>query len=584
MTPTPTVTPQIQPGVAVCEFSGNGFSFNVRSLPRIDGAVITSISGTRTVFVLGYLSGDVPSSGYTSDVWWLVSFGERDLSGQLVATGYVYSEVVIGDSPCASMVSVVPEVEIPPPPPPGICLVQVLSNSSATIYGSDLAGTVNYYSTHLGDIGNTIGDQEDETALVFPVYGLFITNGVSYFLLSPVGEVQPDVYSQMFPSLPGNPMAAQNWVNASFFTITSPARACDESALGRIPFYFLQHPEDVSYRRTLAHYMNTFLAPVNREIYLRTGAPDGVTGEQAYLYNSFRVSQRPGIGHWALDVVFRPPDGRDNVIESQPFPVYAPADGVIVDTGYDGITGTDYFTGPYETFPSWITSACPAATSVKRCNPTGSYLVQFYQKDESNWQLLIALRYDTDNSETTDDNYVLNSTGLPPTGMLEVGRDLTSLLDQVRAGSLTRCPDEYGCSDGPGQQIVIWYETDDGDSSADIETAFLHVNMNAADFATWKDICSMHPNGVRTRVQAYNDGLNDVRCQTASQQLLGEAQRIGFTTGTHLHYQMALDTIDADATGDMFTRPYGNSAQPGEWVDPVVSYDMHMPPDKGGRD
>jgi hypothetical protein len=412
------------------------------------------------------------------------------------------------------------------------------------------------------------------------VYGLYITNSVSYYLLSPVGEAQPDIYSQSFPSLPGNPAGVQNWVNASFFSIISAARACDESALGRMPSYFLQNPEDITYRRTLAHYMNTFLAPVDRAIYVRTQSSSGEA-----LYNSFRVSQRLNVGHWAVDVVFRPPDGRNNQMESQPFPVYAPASGVIVDAGYDGITGTDYFTGPYEAFPSWVTSACPAATSENGCNPTGSYLVQFYRKDESTWQLMVALRYDTDNSGTTDRTYNLNSTGEPPSGILDAENpDWTALVDRIRSGQLTRCSGDFGCSDGPGEQIVIWYEAGDGDSSADIETTFLHVVMSPADFALWKETCSMRPNGERTRIQAYTDGLNDPRCQVASQRLMGQVQLIGFTTGTHLHYQLALDSSDVDAPGDIFTRPYGIPSQPGEWVDPVISYDMHMPPGRGGRD
>lgn len=49
-------------------------------------------------------------------------------------------------------------------------------------------------------------------------------------------------------------------------------------------------------------------------------------------------------------------------------------------------------------------------------------------------------------------------------------------------------------------------------------------------------------------------------------------------------YQMALDSSDSDAPGDLFTRPYDTPGQPGEWVDPVTSYDMHMPPGIGGCD
>lgn len=65
---------------------------------------------------------------------------------------------------------------------------------------------------------------------------------------------------------------------------------------------------------------------------------------------------------------------------------------------------------------------------------------------------------------------------------------------------------------------------------------------------------------------------------------LGKAQRIGWTTGTHLHYAVAVDRNTDMDNNDMFAKPYSIPNDPGEWIDTILAIEMHMEPGKGGGD
>lgn len=194
--------------------------------------------------------------------------------------------------------------------------------------------------------------------------------------------------------------------------------------------------------------------------------------------------------------------------------------------------------------------------------------------------LMIALSWMTDQDPDTGLTHVPNSTGKLPSGLID-----PETYEALKYSGLAFCRvGLYGCSEGPGQQIVIWYEANDGDTAADIEVAALHVLMADTQFEHWNKYCSGR--GDTNRIAIYSREIakptNEAICRVALGTDLGEASLIGYTTGTHLHYQVHLDDQGPD-DNDIFLRPY-SSTVPMEAVDPVVSYDMHMPPWIGGKD
>jgi hypothetical protein len=602
-TATPTVTPTATPTpVCLATVQTTGLNANLRLTPfdRDDNAIIGLPYGTQLI-LMGFADTEVPPDMVdysTNNRWWLVT---RDItSAAPYAEGWVWGDLIDGEgtAPC-QLVPEVPPDEPDPPPPPDLCRIRIRDNVvSAYIQGNDLQTEVSFYAAawqkptggSVTGIGSRIGVENDgttirndERSLEFVVYGL--NSDKTYYLISPVWQTPALWYQnqmdQIQPgfTIPANTSHVQNWVNVSNFVVVSRhPRACDFSALGLLPEYFRTTPTDDRYAISLEFYMNTFLAPLNHTLYQNETNPD-----LGAYYGAFRVSQRPNDGHWAQDIVYRPPDGRAGT-SSTTFGVFAPAPGIVVDIGPDGITGSQEYRGPYASFPPFVLDVCPETEGY--CEPTGTYLVQFYPEGDQ-WVLQVALSYETDGTDsTTGLNEVLNTTGAPPEGVL-VDKDQRAELDAA-SRRLQICPGIYGCSAGPGRLLVIWHEANDGDAQADIETAYLHVTVLPQLYATWHQNCRVITD-VETRVVNWEqERINPnspclINPQPGNAVQLGYAEELGFTTGFHLHMHVAIDGNDID-DNNVFNKPFAHPEQTGEWIDPALSIDMHMPPGEGGHD
>jgi hypothetical protein len=607
----------------ICSFRTFASPSAIRYLPNTSALALLEVPGLTTLYPLYYAIGDAPDFEPTITQWWLVSSGRTNNNGDLIADGWIWAGNVEGDTTgCAlSIPQQEPALPPPAPPPPGLCEIQLKPYTITTIRSNDFTTDVAFYASEwtnpagevVENIGDTLGDDHDddngskEATLHFYVYALSYNTSVRgshYYLITPVGRRQPQRYLQANAALPENPNYVQNWVEAVDFDIVSEnLRACDYSALGRIPSHFTNHPEDTQYADSLGYYMDVFYAPVDRDIYTRAEDDDFNTP----VYAAFRASQRPHNTHWAMDIVYHPPDGRTN--DSSEFTVVAPANGVVVDAGPDSITGTVYYTGAYGSFPPWVIENSECARTrfegndaIQLCLPYSyvssgtsiqSYFVQFYPTDpnnlDGNWELMIATRADTDSGdETTLDNEVLNRTGRVADGLLPPEPSFWEPLESLPY----RC-NNPACNPMPGRQLVIWHEASDGDSSPDIETAYIHVASTDSDYELWHETCSAFPN-VRGREdiwQAVYDQSNEPDtsnpCWITALDELGVTRMLGFTSGLHLHYAVAIDwngATDFPEDEDYFDKPIKQPENTGEWIDPALSIDLDIAPGEGGRD
>ena len=278
-----------------------------------------------------------------------------------------------------------------------------------------------------------------------------------------------------------------------------------------------------------------------------------------------------------------PPLNRGKFNYSTDVEVYAPYEGLVVEAGPDSLTGTEEFVGPYEAFPGWVKEACPQ-TNQGTCFPVpGSYFVWFYPLNTGEWKAMVALRHDTDASNSTGPDEAINSSGDVLSPVDHVALD--TFVQNVKPGGLEYvCPAQgggrrqFGCSEGPGRQLVIWHEANDGDLAPDIQTSYVHVDMNQYD--TWQSQCSVGQNYQQRR--EIWDALYNVPTSpcwvrlTPTRTHIGTARRIGFTGGVHLHYAVYVDRGDID-DGDVFKRDL-------EEIDPSIAVDFHMHPGRGGSD
>jgi hypothetical protein len=151
------------------------------------------------------------------------------------------------------------------------------------------------------------------------------------------------------------------------------------------------------------------------------------------------------------------------------------------------------------------------------------------------------------------------STGYYPFGIIQRElQDLREEFDEI-------CVGEFGCIDGPGRQIVIWYGGEGAlQDQAMIQTVYYHVSVDELlQYQQLREICSASRNTTWNRV-VENHPDYDV-CRVEAHDFLGQALKIGFADAPHLHYEVY---IDRDNNGQ-FIRGDGNA---GDREDPLMAF------------
>jgi len=498
---------------------------------RSEGVSLQELPYATEVVLLGkYLNAD------EQKIWWLVEFDDL-----LKSQGWMREDALDGDN-ADTCSHVIEAYRIPPPPPPGICEIET----------------------------------KDVPPVKYQVFGITVDG--SQYLISPLNQTP------------------QQWVNVGSVTnVSINVRACDAGVLGVAREL---NGVEQSYLDSLWFYATNFLAPVNQTYYKNLDVASGVT-DRFYnipvVYNAFKISQYFAYGgHDGLDLVYKPPIGNEREDQTRAMEVFVPYRGVVVEAGPDSLTYVSILKGPYDNLPSWVKQPCiekdqddPGDT----CQPTGSYFFQINVEADNTVTVLIGLNYEQDpNQGTGVDNEGANNGYIIPT------LDSNQYLQLVRSPGFVivqGCDGDYGCSIGGGRQMVIWHSANDNDSTPDISTYYFHLMMDRYEF--WQDNCSIKSSDYATRLEIWNVAVNDpeqvcwVYPSTPTDLLsgyLGQSQQIGFSTGIHSHYGVAIDrdnnTVDPDTNGDIFTTN-GSATEnsiPNEEIDPAIAIDIHMPPGK----
>jgi hypothetical protein len=339
-------------------------------------------------------------------------------------------------------------------------------------------------------------------------------------------------------------------------------------------------------------YINSFHAPIYRNEYYDVSRDN----EKDVIYPAFRISQAFSKNwHDGVDITFLPVDGLSNRA-SVPFPVYAPYSGWVIETGPDGTGGTQYFTGVYKNFPSWVKDACPLST--EPCYPNGYFTWFTYNKpdpvptgqgtptvtpeplsvDTSVFTLMVAIPplWLIDN-RNIDPKQVNTNAPSPQNTITE--REYNTLFTLVSEQKLSiGCGEVFGCSEGPGRQLIIWYKVDD-DPLPDIATVFYHVGIELEQYNVWQANCSVlavsqDPN----RLAVWNTvaSVGSI-CEISQGQYLGIAGPFGFTTGEHVHYGVFIDPDNLNTDVDN-NNVFIESPNQTDDIDPLTAIDFHMQP------
>jgi hypothetical protein len=399
-------------------------------------------------------------------------------------------------------------VLIPPTPPvsqPGeMCFVDLPGGYEVTVYS---------------------GDNTSIRTITGPVDGIRVfgtSQDRSRFLISSPGDTLP-----------------QEWVNRGLFVSNPPnARACQDYALSRFHYstHASQYPQE--YWNAVGSYAHDFQAPISLTQYQNE-------------YHLFRNSY-PYInpGHEGTDVVYRP-NGN-----SVPFMVYSQHTGVIVDAGPDGITRTLRYSRAYST------NNVPS-------NQFAGALGVFYWTQElgnGNTQVTYFFAVTGENDPDADKEAQRPSQDYYPFGLTQDEIDFKLKLSGFEADP--GCNHNAGCSLGPGQRVIIWYNTLDDDSGAtlrpEVATVYYHVAVDQiANYSNINTYCSR-----RIREETWNGAMggdpNYAICLIAGVQQLGEASHIGFADAPHLHYEVY---VDYDNDGQIELAPPTNERE-----DPLMAF------------
>jgi hypothetical protein len=433
--------------------------------------------------------------GYTDEYsvwWWHVLEQVTEIEGCVIGNS------VVNFNNC-------PQIEVVPPPPPQpqpseVCLVDLQQNSAEVRDGSGEQGA----------LLRTITTAVDNLR----VYG---TNyGLDLLLISPPG-VMP-----------------QEWVDRSRFMPDSDhTRACQNYVLGR--FKRDTRPE---YWTAVGVYANTFRAPVSSTQY---------NAEYALFRNSYHFTPNPEAPHTGTDLVYGPPNGRGDATN---FDVYAQGNGVIVDAGPDGVTRAYQLERDYGT-PEEPVLAAPANRYARRAgvfywttpipanspNPYGFHVTYY-----------VAMIGSEDDDPQNDVPERPNS-GAYSRGFGITATELELLHQEGFTQISERCNGEFGCIEGPGRQIVIWYEVADDEPSGpnrpEFQTIYYHIAVDELPrYVQLKSLCSADRNATWAAVIAGNPAYDICRITTAftpDGSALGRTRQIGFADVPHLHYEIYVD-------------------------------------------
>jgi hypothetical protein len=411
--------------------------------------------------------------------------------------GYVREDVVINSNNC-------PENEVEPQPlplprPNESCFVRLTAASAEVRNGKG--------ETHQeGDLLGTITDP----SLDILVYGT--SNDRSLLLIS-----QPGILDQQ-------------WVIRSLFTPNPlDARACKPNVLGRFNRDIRQ-----PYWTAVGFYANNFLAPIS---------PTQFANEYGIFRNSVPYSRG---GHTGVDLVYRPPDGMGNSIS---FEVHAQANGVVVDAGPDGITQAHQFERIY----TGVTEP-PGNRFAGR--PGTFYWTE--QLSADSWKVTYYVAMTGDRDDDPDNNGPERpNAGYNPDPF---GITVTEYRGLIQDNFSPVCTRAAGCIDGPGRQIIIWYQVS-GSTQPVLQTIYYHISVDELpQYQQLRQVCSANRNTTWTNVVIQNNANYNV-CRVTTGNFLGHARLIGFATAPHLHYEIF---VDRDNNGQ-FERP-------AEREDPLMAF------------
>jgi hypothetical protein len=436
--------------------------------------------------VIGTLAQDIEVNlidGYADEYnawWWHVRNEVTELEGYVIGTSI-------------DNVNNCPPIEVIPPPPPlrtppGICYVDLVG-TSADVRAGD--GSTHAESTYI----RTITAPAEGSA----VYG--ISSDLSLYLINDPGILH------------------QEWTLRSLFASNPPdARACQANVLGVFP-----RTSDPIRWSTIGFLVDNFHAPIDPALY---------NNEYHHFYLSDGYDHDD---HSGLDIVYRPGSGAT----STEFSAYAPYDGVVVDAGPSGITRRDilqkFFPGPEQPPNAYAgrSGVYYDADYEVRPEPEGEGWLVTYEFARTGFE-----DDDTNNNDSEEPHR-----GYYPFGLL---RDEYENL--LQAGFQNLCSGDYGCTQGPDRQMVIWHSAD-SDPHPDIQTVYHHIEVVSENYEVWRTQCS---NGGQRRQTWDNatiagnpsyDTFGVCRVVSGVTQI-GTARWIGYSTGTHLHFEVWVDRND----------------------------------------
>ena len=149
-----------------------------------------------------------------------------------------------------------------------------------------------------------------------------------------------------------------------------------------------------------------------------------------------------------------------------------------------------------------------------------------------------------------------------------------SLLDPNIGGFTSVCGVQ-GCAEGPGRQIVIWYDVANdeggGPNRPEIQTIYYHVAVNELPiYGQLRTLCSTSRNTTWEQVViAQNPNYEVCAIRTASTTsgyFLGTARLLGFATAPHIHYEVYIDR----GNDGQLDRPSG--ANLNDLEDPLMAF------------
>jgi hypothetical protein len=481
----------------------------LRVRPGVSSESITILPSGTTVIL---------RDGYYDDWewwWWRVTvLNDPDLEG------YIRSDLISNTNDCERI-----EVEPPPEPPrsnPGMCVYEVPEGSSKQVWSVSLGRNQAPSHTLTG------GTQ-------FNVYGRSVDSEGNYLLLitDPHMESAEWRWVRMFDGIALNNKSEQR-------------RACDYAVLAAFPFLDGTDggsgQESPQYKNALLYYMDHFAPPILNASY-------------EWHFNS----QLFGGHHNGVDIVDRRPVA-DKL--QAPFRVVAPhMNGVIVDAGPDAFIQTSKVRGHFANIsqiqPKWLAD-CRTTFWSDQTRYTGScgrdgLWVSVTPRDGGGVDVFVMFAMTAHHMnmphEFRNDGWQASEAGLDSDEVrLTVQHPgyASRIIDNVQYGTLCHpCTLTIEGDPMPGRQIVVQYDVN-GDTNANIEVVYLHVQPNPDYYESWNTECSVRNSPRHT---AWPSSRASSNCLVGSATILGEVVNIGFTNGSafgteHLHYTVYIDWND----------------------------------------